>query len=244
MFVAADSHPCSAQSHSSTNDLSGDLAMKTSAIPLAFAVTAALALPAAADQDDLKDAKVHVQNAVEVVQQMKQDPGVARLLDTAHGVFIVPEYGEGALVVGAHGGAGVLVAKHNGAWTGPAFYDMGGITVGAQVGGAGGAVAMILTSERAVEEFKDGENNFSLDANADLVMVNYSADVQASAGKGDVVLWSDTEGAFVGASLGVSNINSDEDQNDAFYGRDITARQILTGGTANPQAQPLLNALK
>ena len=34
---------------------------------------------------------------------------------------------------------------------------------------------------------------------------------------GDVIVWSDTEGLFTGATIGVSDIQFDEEDNRAFY---------------------------
>ncbi len=56
---------------------------------------------------------------------------------------------------------------------------------------------MLLMTDRALNSFK-GNNTFSLNADAGLTIINYSARGQASVGKGDVIFWADTEGAFAG----------------------------------------------
>jgi lipid-binding SYLF domain-containing protein len=83
---------------------------------------------------------------------------------------------------------------------------------GAQAGGAGGSFAMLLMNERATDAFRN-KNAFALNADAGLTIVDYSADTQASAGRGDAIIWSDTVGLFAGASIGVSGIVRDEDEN-------------------------------
>lgn len=116
--------------------------------------------------------------------------------------------------------------------------------MGAQAGVAAGSVAMILMNDKAVNSFKKNDgNNFSLDANAGLTVVNYSADAQASAGKGDVVLWSDTAGAFAGASVGISDIARDDDENRGYYNRQVNTTQIITGAVSNPHAESLRDTL-
>jgi lipid-binding SYLF domain-containing protein len=82
-----------------------------------------------------------------------------------------------------------------------------------------------------------------LNANAGLTVVNYSAHTQASAGKGDVIVWADTEGLFAGASIGVSGIIRDEDENRAYYDKSISVEQVLSGVAKNPDAQMLREAL-
>jgi hypothetical protein len=61
-------------------------------------------------------------------------------------------------------------------------------------------------SRSAVDAFKSG-NTFSLNAGAGLSIVDYSANGQASRGKGDFVMWSATAGAYVGATISVTDVN-------------------------------------
>ncbi len=168
--------------------------------------------------------------AASELQKMESDPDLNQMLQNAKGVLLVPDYGRGAFVVGASGGEGVLIANNGGQWSSPAFYNIGSVSVGAQIGGSGGQIAMLLMSDDALNSFK-GDNTFSLNADAGLTIIDYSGRGQASAGKGgDVILWSDTEGAFVGASLSASDISFDEEQNQNFYGgQQVTAQQILSG---------------
>jgi predicted outer membrane protein/lipid-binding SYLF domain-containing protein len=148
----------------------------------------------------LSSAQNLVDESVKVVKRMEDDSQLADAMKRAKGIYIVPEFGRGAVVVGARGGAGVVTVRKDGKWSDPAFYDFGAISVGPQVGGSGGAVAFLLMSQGAVDAFKGG-NKFSLNAGAGLSIVNYSADGQASWGKGDIVMWSNTSGAYVGATI-------------------------------------------
>lgn len=196
--------------------------------------------------DEMQDAKEQVREATKVVQQMKRDPKLTALLQRAKGVFVAPDYGKGAALVGARGGEGVVLVRNGDDWSNPAFYNFGGISIGAQAGGAGGSFAMLLMNDRAVDAFRT-KNSFSLDANAGLTIVDYSAGTQAAAGKGDVIVWSDTEGLFAGASLGISGIVRDEAENrayyDAYYGQKVSVEQVLSGALENPDAQKLRDAL-
>jgi lipid-binding SYLF domain-containing protein len=190
----------------------------------------------------MQDARQQVREAEKVVQRMKQDPKLMTLLQRAHGVFIAPDYGKGAVIVGARGGEGVLLVRNGDDWSSPAFYNFGGVTFGAQVGGAGGSCAMLLMNDSAIQPFRN-QSDFALNANAGLTVVNYSADTQASAGKGDVIVWADTEGLFAGASIGVSGMVRDEDEIRAYYDQSISVKQVLSGVAKNPDAQMLRAAL-
>ena len=191
---------------------------------------------AAADARDL------VQQSSGVLDQMKRDPELAGLLQQARGVFVVPNYGRGAALVGASGGEGLLLARSDGGWSGPAFYDIGRISVGAQLGASGGSIAMLLMNEEALDRF-GSQDDFSLDADAGLTLLDYSARAQADVGEADVILWSDTEGAFAGAALGVSDIAWDDAQNRGYYDASATPEAVMSGRVRNQEAESLRQKL-
>ncbi|MBR0552627.1 lipid-binding SYLF domain-containing protein [Stakelama marina] len=188
------------------------------------------------------DAQQLVDEATAEVQKMKADPDLAKLIKKAKGIYIVPEFGRGAFIVGGRGGAGVVLANQTAGWTAPAFYDFGALSVGAQAGGSGGQLAFLLMTDNAVDAFMSG-NKISLNAESGLSIVNYSANAQASWGKGDIIMWSDTEGAYAGATVSVTDINWDDDNNQNYYGEKVDPNQILSGKITKPAASQLQTAL-
>jgi len=192
--------------------------------------------------DQRNDAEQETVKAMRTVQQMKSDPQVKKLLSQAKGVFLVPDYGRAALGVGGSGGAGVMLARQGDSWGEPLFYNMGSISIGAQAGGSAGQIALILMNQKAVDAFRQN-NKFSLDAKAGLTIIDYSARGEGAWGRGDIVLWSDTEGAYAGASLAVSDINFDEGETRAYYGKSVEPSAAV-GGTASARAPKDAQALK
>lgn len=192
--------------------------------------------------DASSEAQALIDEAVTTANQMKRDEGFSEVLDRAKGVYIVPDYGKGAAVIGGEGGAGVVLVKQDGEWSDPAFYNFGGVSLGAQAGGEAGAMAFVLMSDDAVNAFKSG-NKITLDADAGFTIVNWSGDAEASWGKADVVTWSDTEGLFGGASVGVTDINWDDDSNEALYGAGTDLTAILDGKAETDNAEALKEAL-
>lgn len=180
-------------------------------------------------------AQGEIQEAVQVVQRMKSDPDVAGLLRHARGVFILPDYGRAALGVGVQGGQGVLVTRKGQGFGNPVFYNMGGVSLGAQAGAAAGQVAFLLMSDRAVQRFRSSQK-FSLNADAGLTIGPASARGQASGGKiDDVAVWSGTKGAYAGASVALTDVMVDQDANRKYYGSsDASPRAILDGKLDNP----------
>lgn len=185
-----------------------------------------------------------VSDALAVVGQLEANPRMKQLLHQAKGVLIVPSYKRAALGVGAHGGGGLLLLRRaDGNWSGPAFYDLGGLSLGVQVGAEGGALAMVLNNDKAVNEFMK-KNNFALSAETGLTVLNWSKLAQGTAGTGDVVAWSATKGLFGDAvAVGLNDIRFNEKLTNAYYGRALTLKDIAAGSVSNPHALPLQQAL-
>ncbi len=187
-------------------------------------------------QANKKEVDKMVQNALAEVRTMEKDPQLKQLMAKAKGVYLVPDFGRGALVIGGRGGAGLVLAHENGKWTDPVFFDFGAISFGAQVGGSGGPVAFLLMSDQAIDKFKSS-NRISLNAEAGLTIVNFSKNGQASWGKGDIIFWSNTKGAYAGATASVTDINYADGNNQAYYGKQIDPSKVLNG-TAAASAEP------
>jgi len=183
-----------------------------------------------------------VTQATSVVKKMESDKQLDGLMKKAKGLFIIPEFGRGAVLIGGRGGAGLVTVHKDGKWSDPAFYDIGGISFGPQVGGSGGVVVFLLMDQTAVDAFKSG-NKFALNAGAGLSIVNYSGGSQASWGKGDIVMWTDTSGAYVGATVSVTDVNWSDSNNRAYYGKKTDMTQILNGSVSNAQADELKSRL-
>ncbi|MEW6760193.1 MAG: lipid-binding SYLF domain-containing protein [Pseudomonadota bacterium] len=196
----------------------------------------------ARQQEEARNATEHVTKAVQVVHKMQANPEMRALLQRSKGVFVVPQYGEAALGVGARGGAGVLLVRSGKTWSNPAFYNMGGISIGLQAGAQAGAIALVLNDQKALTSFMQN-NKFSLGADADLTLVDWSKKGAGSAGWGNITAWSDTEGLFGGAAINVTDIDYDEDETAGYYRRQVAARDVLSGKVSNPQADMLRQAL-
>ena len=191
------------------------------------------------------EAQSRVDSATAVVERMKAEPTTAALLSKARGVLIVPDYGKGAWIVGGQGGAGVLMLRHHGEWGQPAFYILGGLSIGLQAGGEVGPIAMVLMSDKAVEAFETHSSRWSLGADAGLTVVNTSehADIVGTTPPTDVVVWLGTKGLYGGLSVGASDMTPQESLDNAYYHRLVTLHDIMVGNVSNPGAAPLRTAL-
>lgn len=195
------------------------------------AVTGQVAAP-----EELANARDVVEQAAEVVEQLRADPETRETLKEANAVFIVPDYGRAALGVGGAGGQGVLIANNDGQWSAPAFYNIGTINLGLEAGIEAGEVAFFILSDDALQGFRD-EHNFSLNADAGLTVINWSRRAQASVGKGaDVIAWSSTEGLYGDLAVSATDIFWDEEANRVFYEQRASASDIISGQVQAPEA--------
>ena len=195
-----------------------------------------------ADSDEAHGPQKLVDKAASVVMEMNRDRKLRPLMQRAVGMFIIPEYGRAGFIIGGKGGAGVVVARSHGIWGSPAFFNTGGLTIGAQIGASGGSIVYLLMDRKAVDAFRT-RNKFSFTANAGLSVVTYSDAAQASSMKGDAILWTDTKGAYGGATVGVTNVDMDEGRTRKFYGRAVGVNALLDGRVSAPGAHALSRVL-
>jgi len=187
-----------------------------------------------ADQS-VYEPEILVNEAVVALGKLKQDPGFSKTLQKAKGVLIVPNFVKAAAIIGGQGGDGVLLVRRDEGWSNPAFFQIGGGSIGLQVGGAEGPIAVLLMNDKALKPFETESSTWNLDSTAGLTMVDYSAHAGASTANGDVILYSNTRGLFAGAAVGVRNIQPDEQLNRSYYERSqLSAQRILNGEVSNP----------
>lgn len=183
---------------------------------------------------DKTDAIAQVNEASRVIEEMNREPQARQLLQKANGVFIVSRYARAGFGVGVRGGEGVMLVKQNGNWSNPAFYNFGGVSGGLQVGAEAGSLVMVLNNQKAVRSFMQ-PNNWSLNADAGLTLVNWSERAKGEVGTGDIIVWSNAKGLMADLTASVTDIQFDREETNAFYGRQIALREVFD---AKMQSEP------
>lgn len=169
-------------------------------------------------------------------------PTVRGLLKSAKGIMIFPDIFKAALFIGGEGGSGVLMAKQaNGAWSYPAFYTMGSVSVGFQVGGQSQQTVLIIMTQAGLDAIIDEQVKVGADISAAAGPRGVGAEASTTAAGGkDVYVYSLNKGLFVGASLEGAIVAKRSDWNQAYYGKATTPRQIVQeNSVSNPNADPL-----
>jgi SH3 domain-containing YSC84-like protein 1 len=195
--------------------------------------------------------ETQLEKATNVLNEIMQTPdkGIPQdLLDKAVCVGIVPSEFKFALVVGGTYGRGVLVCRKggNGSWDAPSMFTLGAGSVGFQVGGKATDVVFLVMNSEGVKKLVQDSVKLGAELSAAAGPVGRTAegatDVQLHA---EILSYSRTRGLFAGASLDGAVVKQDKDDNQALYGRKISASDILIHGevTAPESAHPLDAAL-
>ena len=206
-----------------------------------------VALPALAD-----DARDKVADATDVINEIMDSPdkGIPRdLLRKAAGVAIFPGVVKAGFVFGGEYGRGVILhhdIRHN-RWSSPAFFSIAAGSVGWQIGAQSTDLVLLIRSERGLKAML--RNEFKLGADASVAAGPVGRKAQAGTDielKTEVWSYSRSRGLFAGLSLEGAKLNSLSDYNRGYYGKSLSAREILLdhNGMVSDSARKLIEALQ
>ena len=165
-------------------------------------------------------------------------------LKNAKAVLIIPNLLKAGFVFGGSGGNGVLLARDEktGDWSQPAFYSIGSVTFGMQIGGESAEVIMVIRTQKALDALFTTE--FKLGGDTSISAGPKGAGAK-SAVKTDIVSFSKSKGLFAGLNLEGSRLKVSDDSNKAYYDQAVSPLDILVKKTvSNPGSDNLRQALK
>jgi lipid-binding SYLF domain-containing protein len=165
------------------------------------------------------------------------DKGVPQeILSHAKCVGVVPNMVKAGLGLGGEYGQGVVTCRtEKGGWSAPAFYRLGGGTVGLQIGGAAVDVVMLFTNDRGVQSLLTHKVKIGADATAAAGPVGRTAAADTDiALRSEILTYSRSRGAFAGISLKGSWFEQNSGDTRTFYGRDLNFENILNGSVRPP----------
>jgi lipid-binding SYLF domain-containing protein len=150
------------------------------------------------------------------------------LLDRAEAVAVFPSVIKAGFIVGGRGGSGVISRRVAGGWSAPAFFDLGGGSIGLQIGASSTDFILLFMNENAVDSLLSDKFEIGGEGSAAAGPVGRSAsastDVKLNA---QILSYSRSRGAFAGLELKGVVIKPDNEDNLQVYG--MNARDILTG---------------
>jgi SH3 domain-containing YSC84-like protein 1 len=223
---------------------------RTKSIRRALAGTGLAALALAGCQSGTGGEQTMVDRAALTVselmtQRVSDEP--RKMLNRAKGVMICPRVFKAAIFfVGGEGGSCVLLARSgNGTWSYPAFYDIGSGSLGFQLGVQDSQLMLLIMTNRGLNAVMDSQ--VRLGANASVAVATVGGGVQGAttaAVGADIVAFAAARGLFGGVSLDGGVMSARTDENQAYYGQPLAARQIvLQMQGVNAGADPLREVL-
>ncbi|MEY4167190.1 MAG: hypothetical protein RIR52_1014 [Acidobacteriota bacterium] len=210
---------------------------------VAASVAVVLVMIVASDgRADKKDAIRQAGKAAEVFKEIMGVPDNAvplSVLDRAVCVAVFPDVIKGGLIVGGRKGRGVASCRTEGgasAWSPPAYFDLVGGSIGLQIGAQATDLVLLFVSHDGMKSLL--KSRFELGGDASVAAgpvgraVGAGTDLRLDA---QILSYSRSKGVFAGLELKGTIIKQDDDDNQAVYGDNVRAEDILKG-TKEPAA--------
>jgi len=210
---------------------------------LTFLATLFCSIPARADY--YSEPIDLVERATSVYKSFLVDPNMEwfqRNVNQARGIFIVPQMLRGGFIVGGSGGRGILLAQDglSGKWSSPAFYSMGSVSLGFQIGADASELILLIMTDRGLNALLSTDYKIGADVSVAAGPVGGSAKAQTA----DILAFGRSQGVFGGVSIEGAAISPLDDWNRVYYGKPTQLYDILINQSAyNKQSEPLRQML-
>jgi lipid-binding SYLF domain-containing protein len=208
--------------------------LAVSVLMLSFVVAAVPAQNKSTQRTDrkrLNDASKESRDAAKVFNEIMRvtDNAIPKeLLDRAEAVAVFPGVLQAAFIVGGRGGNGVISRRTASGWGPPAFFKLGGGSIGAQIGANRTDFVLLFMNKDALQGLL--EDKFEMGGEAGISAGPVGRTASASTNltlDAGILSYSRSKGAYIGAALKGVVINPDNNLNEAIYG--MKARDILSG---------------
>ncbi|MBF0505247.1 MAG: lipid-binding SYLF domain-containing protein [Nitrospirae bacterium] len=162
-------------------------------------------------------------------------------LKEAYGLLIYPQIIKGGFFIGGSGGTGVLVVRGTGTsdWSQPAFYTIGSVTFGLQIGGEAAQVIVMAMSRKAVDSLLSSSVKLGGDTSVALGPIGIGAKGNITA---DFISFAKSKGLYAGINLEGSVVNVRDSLNAAYYGRNVTPADIVVKRTVSNEGSAELRS--
>jgi lipid-binding SYLF domain-containing protein len=162
------------------------------------------------------------------------DKGIPQdLMNRAQCVVVIPNMKKAGFIWGAKYGRGYAVCRRRGGtgWTAPAGMRIEGGSFGLQIGGSESDAVVLVNNESGMKHLLEDKFTLGGDATVAAGPVGRDASAQTDVAlHAEMLSYSRSRGLFAGIALEGATLRPDKDADRELYGRDITNREILTGG--------------
>ena len=178
----------------------------------------------------IAEATRHAQQAADAFTEIMniRDKAVPQnLLDKAEAIAVFPNVVKAGFIIGGRGGHGVISRRVKGGWSAPAFFNLGGGSIGLQIGASSTDFVLLFMNEAALggllkDKFELGGEG-SVAAGPVGRSASASTDAQLKAG---ILSYSRSKGVFAGLEIKGVVIDADNDDNVGVYGK--KASEVLS----------------
>jgi lipid-binding SYLF domain-containing protein len=190
----------------------------------------------AADEDNKLSKAAVVLEEIMAISEKSIPPALFKKI---YAIAVVPGVIKAGFVVGGRYGRGVIAVRtESGEWSSPSFLDLGGGSLGFQIGAQSTDVILVFKSKRSVDGIIGGK--FTLGANASVAAgpVGRQAEAETDAAlKAEIYSYSRSRGLFAGVSLEGAVLSIDREWNEKYYSKPgITPEEIFAGRYAGEPA--------
>jgi SH3 domain-containing YSC84-like protein 1 len=210
--------------------------VKRSIFRLVAACSLTLALFASSQAQDkvsskLKDEAEQAEKAAKVFQEIMGAPDQEiprEILDGAECVAVFPSVLKAGLIIGGQGGRGVASCRTAQGWSAPAFFNLGGGSVGLQIGAQSTDFVMLFMNKNGLNSLLTDKFTLGADASVAAGPVGRQAGVATDAKlNAEILSYSRSKGLFAGLELKGVVIKPSKDDMRDVYGEGVTAKEVL-----------------
>jgi lipid-binding SYLF domain-containing protein len=169
------------------------------------------------------DAKETLVAADDVLSELMKNAKTSipkALMNEAEAVVVIPHTVKAGFVVGGTIGHGVAVIKDkNGGWGDIRFIDLGGASVGFQIGVEATDVVLVFKNRKGLDRILDGKNKLKLGADASVAAGPVGRDAEVATDlklKSEIYSYSRSRGLFAGVSLEGVILSADANKTASF----------------------------
>jgi len=216
---------------------------------IVFAAVLGLSSMAWAEGTTREAAEARLQHAGTVLQEVMGAPdnGIPdEVLHHAKCIAVVPHMLKGGFIVGAENGRGVATCRTANGWSAPSFFTITGGNWGLQIGVEGIDLVMIFQGDTGMDRLVNSKFEIGADASVAAGPVGRHASANTDwKMNAEILTYSRAKGVFAGVTLNGAGVRRDDDSTQAFYGKEIPTRDLLTGQVAVPAgAHAFLDAIR
>jgi lipid-binding SYLF domain-containing protein len=177
------------------------------------------------------DAREEIRDATAALQRVTAvKPIPQALLDKALGVAVFGNLVKAAFIVGGTGGDGVFVRKTATGWGAPAFVNLAGASIGAQIGGSKTDAVLVFMDQASLDALAAGRFEFGTAITAVAGPASATAETLSKSTINQVYVYAVQEGLFAGASANGTTLRFDNEENREVYGAAVTPQDFMVVG--------------